>query len=125
MKKLEFYICPICKNVVVKLHDVKVPVFCCGKPMELMNANTTDGSQEKHVPEVNIEENKLKVQVGSVIHPMSDEHHIEFIVVETENGFRIHYFETTDEPTVEFSMDEKVVAVYEYCNLHGLWKINL
>ncbi|MFI3284880.1 MAG: desulfoferrodoxin family protein [Erysipelotrichaceae bacterium] len=122
MKKLIFYICPHCKNVVIKLHDAGVPLVCCGKVMDELVANTTDGATEKHVPQVHIEGNKVEVQVGSVLHPSLQEHHIEFIVVETENGFSVHYLNPTDVPQASFLVNEKVIAVYEYCNLHGLWK---
>lgn len=122
---LKFYFCEHCKNVVVKLHDSNVPVICCGEPMVELVANTSDGAHEKHVPVVTIEGNKVVAEVGSVAHPMIPEHYIEFIVLETENGFRIKYLNPGEAPRVNFLDDEGVIAVYEYCNLHGLWKTSI
>ncbi|MCI5773133.1 MAG: desulfoferrodoxin Dfx [Erysipelotrichaceae bacterium] len=124
-KELKFYICEHCKNVIVKVSDSQVPVVCCGSPMKELVANTTDASQEKHVPVVTRENNIIKVSVGSEIHPMTEAHYIEFIVLETASGFRVAYLKPTDEPTVEFYSDEPVIAVYAYCNLHGLWKTSI
>ena len=101
--------------------DSGVPVFCCGQKMEELVANTVDASQEKHVPVVTrIDDCKIKVEVGSVAHPMLPEHHIAFIYVETENGgMRMGL---KDKPEATFCVcNDKPVAVYEYCNLHGLW----
>ena len=122
---VKFYKCPHCGNVITKMVDSAVPVVCCGKPMEELIANTVDASAEKHVPHVTEKENGiLKIEVGSVHHPMTKEHHIAFIYVETENGgIRV---DLKDKPEAVISLgDEKAVAVYEYCNLHGLWKTEL
>lgn len=124
-KELKFYYCTHCKNVVVKLHDSTVPVVCCGEPMVELVANTTDGAQEKHVPVVTVEGNKVVAEVGSIAHPMIPEHYIEFIVLETEKGFRVNYLNPGEEPKTTFLEDEGVIAVYEYCNLHGLWKTSV
>ncbi len=125
MKKLEFYICKHCKNVVVKLHDSKVPVVCCGENMGILEPGVVDAATEKHVPKCDLDGNTLTVQVGDVIHPMSEEHLIEFVVVETNKRFGVHYFKPNDEPITKFTVDETPIAVYEYCNLHGLWKKEL
>ena len=121
----KFYKCETCGNVIVKLVDSKVPVMCCGKKMEELVPNTVDASNEKHVPVVSwINDNTIKVDVGSVAHPMEAAHHIAFIYVETENGgIRV---DLKDKPEAVIALgDEKPVAVYEYCNLHGLWKTEL
>ena len=93
--------------------------------MKELVPNTVDASNEKHVPVVTkIDDNHIKVEVGSVAHPMLPEHHIAFIYVETENGG--HRFDLTDKPEAVFcTCDSKPIAVYEYCNLHGLWKTEL
>ena len=122
---VKFYKCPVCGNVVEKIVDRKVPVFCCGKPMQELVANVEDASGEKHVPVVTrIDDCKIKVEVGSVPHPMLPEHHIAFTYVETENGgYRV---DLKDKPeAVVCVCTDKPVAVYEYCNLHGLWKVEL
>ena len=121
----KFYKCPHCGNVIQKVVDSQVPVVCCGEKMKELGPGTVDASLEKHVPVVTkIDDNTIKVQVGSVAHPMLEEHHIAFVYVETENGgIRV---DLKDKPeAVVYLGNEKAVAVYEYCNLHGLWKTEL
>ena len=121
----KFYKCNHCGNVVEKVVDSKVPVVCCGEKMQELIPNTVDASNEKHVPVVTrLDDCRIKVEVGSVAHPMTPEHHISFIYVETENGgIRV---DLKDEPVAEVYVgSSKPVAVYEYCNLHGLWKVEL
>lgn len=122
---VKFFKCNHCGNVIVKLVDSKVPVVCCGEKMTELVANTVDASTEKHVPVVTMLENgKMKVEVGSVAHPMLPEHHIAFIYVETNQGGL--YANLTDTPAATFCLgDAQPLAVYEYCNLHGLWKTEL
>lgn len=122
---VKFYKCRHCGNVIEKLVDSKVKVVCCGEEMEELVPNTVDASGEKHVPVIScMEECKMKVTVGSVLHPMEDAHHIVFIYVETENGgMRVNL---KDKPEALFCVKNgKPVAVYEYCNLHGLWKTDV
>ncbi len=120
---LKFYICETCKNIITKIVDSKVPVVCCGKPMKELIPGAVDGALEKHVPAVTIEGNTVKVQIGEVIHPMLPEHYIQFIALETKNGVQIKNLKAGDEPKAEFVLADvdEAVAVYEYCNLHGLW----
>lgn len=121
----KFYKCETCGNVVVKLVDSKVPLVCCGSKMQELVPNTVDASNEKHVPQVTLlENNMIKVEVGSVAHPMTEEHHIAFIYVETDKGgIKV---DLKDKPEAVVALgDAKPVAVYEYCNLHGLWKTEL
>lgn len=120
-----FYKCNHCGNVIQKVVDSKVPVVCCGEKMTELIPGTVDASVEKHLPVVTwIDDKTIKVKVGSVAHPMSAEHHIAFIYVETENGGIRVDLKDTPEAVVVLG-DEKPVAVYEYCNLHGLWKTEL
>ena len=121
----KFYKCNRCGNVVEKVVDSKVPVVCCGEQMQELIPNTVDASNEKHVPVVTrLDDNHIKVEVGSVPHPMLPEHHIAFIYFETESGgIRINL---KDKPeAVVCTCSERPIAVYEYCNLHGLWKTEL
>lgn len=121
----KFYKCNHCGNVIVKVVDAGVPVVCCGQKMEELIPNTVDASGEKHVPVVTVlDDNRIKVEVGSVAHPMLPEHHISFVYVETENGGIQVNLKDKPEAVVHVG-DEKPVAVYEYCNLHGLWKTQL
>ena len=120
---VKFYICETCKNIITKIVDSKVPVVCCGKPMKELLPGAVDGALEKHVPAVTIEGKTVKVQIGEVIHPMLPEHYIQFIALETKNGVQIKNLKAGDEPKAEFVLadGDEAVAVYEYCNLHGLW----
>ena len=118
-----FYRCRHCGNVAHKVVDSKVPLVCCGEKMEELIPNTVDASGEKHVPVMTVlDEGRIRIEVGSVAHPMLPEHHIAFIYVETvDGGIRV---DLTDKPEAEICISaDKVVAVYEYCNLHGLWKM--
>ncbi len=94
---------------------------CCGQAMTKLEANTTDAAQEKHVPAIVREDGKIKVTVGSVLHPMLPEHHIEWIALVTEEKVEITYLKPGMEPKAEFP-EVASGTVYEYCNLHGLWK---
>ena len=121
----KFYKCLLCGNVVEKVVDSGVSVVCCGKEMMELVPNTVEASGEKHIPVVTrVDDCSIKVEVGSVPHPMLPEHHIAFIYVETENGgIRM---DLSDKPEAVFcTCVEKPIAVYEYCNLHGLWKTEL
>ncbi len=91
---------------------------------EELTANTVDAAFEKHVPVIEQNEDTVTVKVGSVEHPSIPEHYIEWILLETEMGFQIHYLKPGMKPEAAFKVNEKVVAAYEYCNLHGLWKAN-
>lgn len=124
MKK--FYICRHCGNLIEMVHDAKVPVFCCGQKMEALVPNTVEASGEKHIPVVALKGNEVHVNVGSVDHPMVPEHFIEWVYVETEKGGYRKELNPGSDPNVVFSLgDDKAVAVYAYCNLHGLWMTQL
>ena len=120
---VKYYYCKKCKNVVEEVNDKCVPA-CCGETMTLLNPNTVDAAKEKHVPQVSVQGKTVSVQVGSVIHPMTEEHFIQFITLETSKGVKRNMFKDSDNPVTVFTLeeDEKPVAVYAYCNLHGLWK---
>lgn len=121
-----FLRCKHCGNIVGVIHDAGVPIFCCGQPMEELIPNTVEASGEKHVPVANVENGVLTVQVGSVEHPMTPEHLITWIYVKTENGGHRIQLKPGDTPRAVFHLgDEKPVAVYAYCNLHGLWMTEL
>ena len=121
----KFYKCRHCGNVIMKVVDSRVPVVCCGEKMEELVPGIMEASVEKHLPVITwLDFNVMKVEVGSVAHPMLPEHHIAFIYVETENGgIRV---DLKGKPEAVIALgEEKAVAVYEYCNLHGLWKTEL
>lgn len=123
--ELNFYICPICGNIVSYVKRSGVKVICCGMEMQQIVANTVDGVHEKHLPVVNVEKNKVTVKVGSTEHPMLPEHYIEWVALQTSNGNQRKALKPGQKPVVEFYIQDgdKVEAVYEYCNIHGLWKV--
>ena len=120
----KFYICKHCGNIIAKVKDAGVPVVCCGEPMSEIVPGTTDAAVEKHVPVWTVENGIVHVKVGSVEHPMLPEHYIQWIALETNLGSQIRYLQPGQAPKAEFVLadGEEMVAVYEYCNLHGLWK---
>ncbi len=121
--ELKFFKCRHCGNVVVKLVDSTVPLVCCGEKMEELKANTVEASVEKHLPVLEFPDScTVKVSVGSAPHPMLPEHHISFICLETEEGVQVVDLKDKTEAVAVFHTKAKVKAVYEYCNLHGLWK---
>lgn len=122
----KFYKCSVCGQIIGKIHDTGIPVICCGKPMEHLEANTTEAAFEKHIPDVVCEGGVVKVQVGSVTHPMAEEHYIEWIYLETDKGGQRAALKPGEEPKAVFALcGAKPIAVYAYCNLHGLWKKDL
>ena len=124
--KVKFYVCSHCGNVIHKVHDAGVPVMCCGQKMEELIPNVVEASGEKHVPVASVENGVVSVSVGSVAHPMIPEHSIEWVYLESENGGQIQYLIPGSAPEVKFQVgNDKPVAVYAYCNLHGLWKSEL
>ena len=123
----KFFKFSVCGKIIGIIEN-KVPiVVCCGKKMDELVANTTEASVEKHIPVVEVNGNKVKVQVGSALHPMTEEHHISWVYLETNQGGQRKSLEIDKDPIVEFALteDEKVIEVYAYCNLHGLWKVEL
>ena len=120
----KFYRCSVCGNIIAKVKDTGVPVMCCGKKMEEMIPGTSDGAHEKHVPVYTVEGNLVTVKVGEVEHPMVDNHYIEWVSLQTKQGNQRKFLKPGEKPEVVFAIVEgdEVEAVYEYCNLHGLWK---
>lgn len=120
----KFYICERCGNIIAKVKDTGVPVMCCGQPMKEIVPGTSDASLEKHVPVYEVVDNVVKVKVGSIEHPMTKEHYIEWISLQTKNGNQRKALNPEDKPEACFAIldGDEVEAVYAYCNLHSLWK---
>ncbi len=95
-----------------------------GIALEALKANTSDGAAEKHVPVVSINGNTVEVAIGSVAHPMLEEHYITGIYIETTSGGQFASLKPGEEPKAVFLLKDgdEFIAAYEYCNLHGLWK---
>lgn len=121
MANVKFFRCKHCGNIVALINNGGGTLTCCGDEMTELEANTSDGAKEKHVPDIKKEDGKIKVTVGSVLHPSLPEHYIQWIALVTENNIQLTYLEPGQEPKAEFE-EVKSGTVYEYCNLHGLWK---
>lgn len=130
---IKFYKCSICNNIVGKIVDSGNPLSCCGRQMEELQSGMTDGAVEKHVPVCKIEDGVVHVKVGEQPHPMTDMHHILFIAIETTRGMQIKFvWNEAESKSCEDNCEaeccfklckgEKLIAAYEYCNLHGLFK---
>lgn len=121
-----FYICEHCGNIVGIIHDAGVPMMCCGRKMTKLEPGTVEASHEKHIPVITVEGNTVKVEIGSVAHPMTAEHSILWVYLQTDKGGQRKCLEVGKEPVVTFALaDEKPLAAYAYCNLHGLWKAEI
>lgn len=127
MKTTKFYICKHCGNIVQVVVSSGVPVVCCGEPMIELVPNSVEASKEKHIPVVSVKANLVHVDVGSEPHPMTQEHYIEWISMDTQQGIQRKVLKPGDIPAADFALTENdhPTAVYAYCNLHGLWVKNL
>ncbi len=118
----KFYVCRHCGNLIGIIHSAGVPMTCCGEAMKELVPNTAEAAGEKHLPVIHVEDGAVHVNVGAVNHPMAEEHYITWVYVETECGGMRHTFKPGDAPEYTFATgDDKPIAVYAYCNLHGLW----
>jgi len=120
--KLEIYRCDICGNIVKVLHGGAGDLVCCGEPMKLLTENTTDAATEKHVPVIEKTDSGVKVKVGSVPHPMEEEHYIEWIELQVDGKSCIQFLGPGQAPEATFSVEAEGATAREYCNLHGLWR---
>ena len=122
--EMKFYKCAHCGQMIAIVKETGVPVICCGEPMQEMVAGTTDAAVEKHVPQFEVKDGIVEVTVGEVEHPMLEEHYIEWIAVQTKQGNLRKALKPGEAPKACFALcdGDEVVAVYEHCNLHGLWK---
>jgi superoxide reductase len=122
--ELKFYRCKRCGNIVAVVKNGGGKLVCCGEAMEEIIAGTVEASKEKHIPVYTVNGNEVTVRIGSVDHPMQDVHYIEWVVLQTKFGNQRRTLNPNDAPEVKFALlpNDEVVAVYAYCNLHGLWK---
>ena len=121
-----FFVCKQCGNMVGVIVDKGMPLVCCGKRMTKLEPNSVEASGEKHLPVVTVSGDSIVVQVGSMPHPMENDHHISFVYVQSQRGGQRKCLKAGEEPKTGFSFsDDKPAAVYAYCNLHGLWKTEI
>lgn len=127
MSDVKFFICEHCGNLVGKIHDAGVPLVCCGQKMKELVPGTVEASAEKHIPVVSVEGSTVHVTVGAVEHPMTQEHLIQWVYLKTSGGGQRKHLAPGAAPAVSFALteDDKPLAVYAYCNLHGLWMAEL
>ena len=125
--KNKFYICEKCGNLVGMINESGVPMMCCGQKMTKIEAGVVEASREKHIPVVAVEGNIVTATIGSIEHPMAEEHSILWVYLETDKGGQRKCLEVGKAPVVSFALtdDEKALAAYAYCNLHGLWKAEI
>lgn len=123
----KFLICKTCGNLIEMIIDSGVTPKCCNNEMVELIANTTEAATEKHIPVIEINEDIATVIIGETLHPMTEEHFIPWIYLETNKGIRRKNLKPGDEPKCEFKLlkDEKVTSAYACCNLHSLWKKEL
>jgi superoxide reductase len=127
IKEKKFYICKHCGNLVGLINNAGVPLVCCGEEMMELIPNTKDAAVEKHIPVINVVGNKVIVEIGSAPHPMTEEHYISWVYIETKKGGQRKELLPGNKPYVEFALteDDTLESAYAYCNLHGLWKSNV
>lgn len=126
MHETKFFICEHCGNIIGLINDAGVPVMCCGQKMTQLVPGTVEASIEKHLPVVSVDGNKVTVEIGAVEHPMAQEHSILWVYLLTDKGGHRKNLEVGKEPKAVFALDdEKPLAAYAYCNLHGLWKTEI
>jgi len=126
MCKTRFFICKHCGNLIGFIHSSGAPITCCGDEMTELLPNTVDASHEKHVPVVTIADHKVTVKIGSVAHPMTEEHSIQWIYLQTKTGGKRECLVPGNAPEVTFILGEETpISVFAYCNLHGLWKTEI
>ena len=118
----QVYKCNICGNIVEVLHAGVGQLVCCGQPMELLVERTEDVGKEKHVPVIEKTETGIRVKVGSIPHPMEENHYIEWIEVIADGVIYRRFLKPGDKPEAEFEIVAENITVREYCNVHGLWK---
>lgn len=120
----KFYKCNHCGNIMAMVKSSGVMVECCGEQMMEIIPGTVDASREKHIPVYEVSGNTVSVNVGSISHPMTEEHFIEWVSLQTKLGNQRKQLKPNQEPKVTFVINDndEVEAVYAYCNLHGLWK---
>ncbi|MBR6706554.1 MAG: desulfoferrodoxin [Clostridia bacterium] len=124
---MKFYYCEGCGKIAAIIRSSACPTKCCGEPMKEMVPGTSDGAKEKHVPVIKAEGLKVTVEVGSAAHPMTQEHFIEWIVLETKEGRQRKALKPGDAPKAVFALTEgdEAVSALAFCNLHGLWQAEI
>ncbi len=126
MCETRFFVCEHCGNLIGLINDSGVPMMCCGQKMTKLEPGTIEASKEKHIPVVTVEGNTVRTFVGEAEHPMTEEHSILWVYLQTDKGGQRKCLSVGSKPVAAFTLvNEKPLAVYAYCNLHGLWKTEI
>ena len=120
-ERLQIYKCEVCGNIVEMLHAGAGQLVCCGQPMNLCRENTVDAAKEKHVPVIEKTAAGIKVTVGSVPHPMEQDHYIEWIEIVADGKAYRKFLNPGEAPEATFEIQAEKITAREYCNMHGLW----
>lgn len=122
-----FYICEICGNIVGLINDAGIPLVCCGEDMTELVPNTMEAKTDYHIPAVSTKNNIVTVKIGSQPHPMTEQHHISWVYLQTAKGGQRKILKPNEEPVLNFALtnDDKAEIAYAYCTLHGIWKTNI
>ena len=121
-ERLQVYKCNLCGNMVEVIRAAGGTLVCCGQDMEHMTENTVDAALEKHVPVIEKVDGGFKVTVGSVAHPMLDDHYIEWIEAIVDGIAYRQFLNPGDAPEAFFPIKGETISAREFCNLHGVWK---
>lgn len=125
MEKKQVYRCSVCGNIVEVVNVGGGTLVCCGQPMELVVEKSSEEGMEKHLPVVSVDGNVVSVKVGSIPHPMVDEHFIQWIECIVGDDCYKKELKPNDLPEASFNIDGDLsnIIVRAYCNVHGLWKV--
>ena len=117
------YKCERCGNIVEMISVGSGELYCCDQKMNLLKEKTADSSTEKHVPVIEKTDGGYTVTVGSTLHPMAEDHYIQWIELLADGKSYRTSLKPGDEPKACFCVNASRVSAREYCNLHGLWKV--
>jgi len=118
----QVYRCNVCGNIVEVLHAGVGQLVCCGQPMELLKEKTEDTGLEKHVPVIEKTDSGFRVKVGSIQHPMEENHYIEWIELIVDDKIYRRFLKPGEKPEAGFEIKAEKATSREYCSVHGLWK---
>ena len=120
--RLDVYRCDLCGHIIEVINKGQGTLVCCGQDMTLLSENSQDAALEKHVPVIEVTADGIKVSVGSVAHPMTEEHYIQWIEVVVDDKICRAWLKPGDAPVAMFNIKGSKITAREYCNLHGHWK---
>ncbi len=121
-KRYQVYRCEVCGNIVQILHGGVGTLVCCNRSMKLLNELTKDSGMEKHVPVIERNGNTIKIKVGTVQHPMEEQHYIEWVEAISNDKIYRKHLQPGSKPEVEFVIEGNNIIAREFCTVHGMWR---